>query len=458
MAEEKNNAFVRASQADVKVEQDLGPAVSEEEIKPTVVRASAQPIVPGEAVDPETIKQLGVEQVVEEAPEVEKVVEEKQPEKIKVSIKDTKEETSEEGKKALDLLKKSAEKSENLFDSTLEEKVEIPLDLQEVEYTSEVKEEVVEEKPRKKAKVIDLESLTILNKNEMDKERDLRQALYNNKAAFQIVAAQSGYMAKVSPLVHKDLVNMLYGNLGRYEYKKSVYRVVWEKMFETSVGKLSFDEFLKYTSVEDMETFFYGIYSSTFPNEGTFRYYCEECGSEHEYKVNHGNLIKTTDRDHMKKLIDEVSKNATSIEKMKEYSLVGKGEAIQLSESGLIFELKTPSLFDSLEILRTVPEETIDKDAVSVTNMLYVNRVLIPDKEKVGYTEESKKTSVLRIIDNLSIDDANELQNSIYDKVDENRITYSIKNIKCHDCGAEVKDIPISIEDILFTLIFEKVQ
>jgi len=95
---------------------------------------------------------------------------------------------------------------------------------------------------------------------------------------------------------------------------------------------------------------------------------------------------------------------------------------------------------------------------VSVTNMLYVNRVLIPDKEKIGYTEESKKTSLLRIIDNLSIDDANELQNSIFDKVDENRISYSIKNIKCHDCGTEVKDIPISIEDILFTLIFEKVQ
>ena len=44
----------------------------------------------------------------------------------------------------------------------------------------------------------------------MDKERDLRQALFNNKIAFQIVAAQSGYMAKVSPLVHKDLVNIYY--------------------------------------------------------------------------------------------------------------------------------------------------------------------------------------------------------------------------------------------------------
>jgi hypothetical protein len=456
MTEKENNSFVRASQANVKVEQDLGPAVLEEEIKPAIVRASARPIIPGEEVDPEIIKQLGVKQLDEEkTPEV---VEEKQPEKIKVSIKEKKQEVSEEGKKIMDMLKKSNEEKENLFE-LIEEKVEIPLDLQEIKRpVDEVKEEVKEEKLKKKAKTIDLESLTILNKNEIDKERDLRQALYNNKAAFQIVAAQSGYMAKVSPLVHKDLVNMLYGNLGRYEYKKSVYRVVWEKMFETSVGKLSFDEFLKYTSVEDMETFFYGIYSSTFPNEGTFKYYCEECGSEHEYKVNHGNLIKTTDRDHMKKLIDEVSKNSTSFEKMKEYSLLGKGEAIQLSESGLIFELKTPSLFDSLEILRTVPEETIDKDAVSVTNMLYVNRVLIPDKEKIGYTEESKKTSLLRIIDNLSIDDANELQNSIFDKVDENRISYSIKNIKCHDCGTEVKDIPISIEDILFTLIFEKVQ
>ena len=331
----------------------------------------------------------------------------------------------------------------------------LPEDVSEEESAEAVK---VKAKPRNKAKPVDISKLNILNKTEMDKERDLRNALYGNKAAFQIVAAQSGYMAKVIPLVHKDVVNILYGNLGRYDYRKSIFKVIYDKIIETSVGKMEFDNWLKTTSVEDMETFYYGVYAATFPNEGAFRYTCQVCEQEHEYTINHANLIKTADKEKMKQLIDNVSRNATSEERMREFSLLGKMQAIQLSDSKIVAELKTPSLFDSLEILRTVPEKTIDKDAISVTNMLYINKALIPTKEGNGFIEEPNKTAILRIIDSLPIDDAKELEEAVSERVEENRITYSIKNIKCANCGHEVKDIPISIEDILFTLIFEKAQ
>jgi hypothetical protein len=349
------------------------------------------------------------------------------------------------------------------LDASVEKQIKVDFFLDEKqEATKEItpKEKLPEIEPVKKAKTVDISTITVLNKNEMDKERDLRNALYGNKAAFQIVAAQSGYMAKVLPLVNKDIVNILSGNLSRFEYRRNVYKVIWEKIFDTSVGKFQFEDWLKSTSIEDMETFYYGVYASTFPNEGTFRFVCPnpDCGEESEYKINHANLIKTADREKMKKLIDEVSKNAVSLEKMKEFSLIGKTEAIQLTGSKIIFELRTPSLFDSLEILRTIPEKTIDRDAVSVTNMLYINSILIPSKESNGYIAESNKQSILRIIDNLSIDDALELQTAVSDRVDENRITYSIKSIKCTKCGNESTDIPLSIEDILFTLIFERFQ
>ena len=45
----------------------------------------------------------------------------------------------------------------------------------------------------------------------------------------------------------------------------------------------------------------------------------------------------------------------------------------------------------------------------------------------------------MRVIDNLPIDDAGELQTAVYDRVDENRISYSIKNIKCSECQHEEK-------------------
>jgi hypothetical protein len=500
MAEEKKNlnpSFMRASDKKIVVEQDLGPMVpNEEEMKATFVRASDKQVKVEDSMTDEELNELLKEQdelrakleedllkrqeaskvkpkpieeeiledeILEEDEEIfedeeleveEEILVEEPVKKQTLKIKVSQPEQNSDVKKVMDLLSKT--KTENIIEGQIS--MEDILEDAEKELKKPSKPQV-EEKVKPKPKVIDISNLTIVNKTEIDKERDLRQALFNNKAAFQIVAAQSGYMAKVTPLVHKDIVNILYGNLGRFEYKKAVYKTIHEKVFDTSVGKLSFEEWLKYTSVEDMETFYYGVYASTFPNEGSFRYTCPQCGEEHDYKINHNNLIKTTDRDHMRKLIEDVSANSTSIEKMKEYSLVGTGDAIQLTNSKLIMELKTPNLFDSLEILRSVPEKTIDKDAISVTNMLYINKVLIPSKETSGaYTEENNKPAILRIIDNLPIDDANELQEAVFERVDKNRITYSIKNIKCIECAHEEKDIPISIEDILFTLIFEKTQ
>lgn len=400
-----------------------------------------------------------------EAPVKEEIKEEITPEPVQEVKASPKVEQVQEMLKEESTKEKEVRKEDiplEISEEDIEKEVSIDLDQFEGDFATEeaALEPQEEETVKTKAKKIDISALNITNSTEIDKERDLKNALYGNKGAFQIVAAQSGYMAKVLPLVHKDTINLLYSTLSRYEYRKNVYKVVWEKIFDTSVGRMKFEDWLRVTSVEDMETFYYGVYCSTFPNQGTFNFTCPKCGKSGEYKVKHRNLVKTTDRDKMKQLMEEVSRNATTVEKMMEYSLIGKNEAIILSQSGLVVELRTPTLFDSLEILRTVPEETIDKDTLSVTNMLYIKRVLIPSKGKevITYTEEYDRQSILRIIDNLPIDDAKELEDAVYNRVDENRLMYSIKKIKCTECGHEVNDIPVSIEDILFTLIFEKTQ
>jgi hypothetical protein len=351
---------------------------------------------------------------------------------------------------AQDILKKnSLEKEETFYQPE-----DIPDKIMSNEYEAE--EEIVKE-----IKKVDPSKLKVINKNAIDKERDITRALYGGKSTFQVVAAQSGYMAKVLPLVHKDQVNLYYNNLSFYEYKKAVYRVIWEKIQDTSVGKLNWEEWLRSTAVEDLETLFYGIYSSTFPNEGSFRVSCPnpECGEDHEYKVNHSNLIRTADKDKIRKLIDDVSKNSTTIEKMKEFSLIGKNEAVELGESKIVVEIRTPSLFDSLEILRTVPEKTINKDVLTITNLLYVDKMYIPTKDdKSVYVDESNRQTILKIIDSMPINDAKDLQVAVLERVENNRISYSIKNIKCPTCAHETKEVPISVEDVLFTLIFEKTQ
>ena len=357
-------------------------------------------------------------------------------------------------------------KKKKLVEETIEPEYEKIVELDftkdlEKDYSKEKATELTDttDEPEKvMAKPFDISSINVINKNELEKNKDLVKALSSNKSAFQIVAAQSGYVATVKPLTHKDTVDILYGNLGRYEYRLNIFETIWNKIYSTSIGKVSFDDWLKITSVEDIETFYYGVYCATFPNEGTFNFTCPHCGEERNCKITHGNLIKTADKKAMRELISKVSRESDSPMKMKEFSLVGKMETYQLSESKIVVELRTPSLWNSLELLKKIPEDIIDKDTMSVTNMLYINRILVANPEGTGYSEYSDRLKLLNIIDNLSISDAQELHNTVFARVNENRISYSIKNIKCPSCGKEINEIPISIEDILFTLIFEKTQ
>ena len=349
--------------------------------------------------------------------------------------------------------------AEKDISSEIEKVIPFNLDTTAENDTSSLPTNFIETK--KEAKKIDINKINIVDASPIEKEKDLRNALFGNKSVFTIIAAQSGYMAQMAPLVHKDIINIMSSNLNRFERQKAIYKVVYDKIQSFSCGKLTFDEWLKLTSSGDIETFYYGIYCVTFPGLGEFTFECPnpDCEEQTTMKLDNANLIKTANNEKMKKLIAKVSKQALSKDEMKKYSLIGKYDAYQLDDSGIIMELRTPSLWDVLDMLQKVPEKLIDRDAQSAEYLLYINRLLIPtqdDPEK--YSEQTDRQEIFRIIDNLSIDDAERLENSISEKYDENRISYSVKNIECPKCKAKFKDTEISIENILFTLIYEKAQ
>ena len=62
----------------------------------------------------------------------------------------------------------------------------------------------------------------------------------------------------------------------------------------------------------------------------------------------------------------------------------------------------------------------------------------------------------LKFVSRAKVD--TDIQNAVFDRVDEHRITYSIKNITCPVCSFKADETPISIEDILFTAILERAQ
>ena len=55
-------------------------------------------------------------------------------------------------------------------------------------------------------------------------------SIFNSKPAYQVVCSQSGYMAKVSALVYKDIVAITNSNLSNLETKRETYRVLFSKI------------------------------------------------------------------------------------------------------------------------------------------------------------------------------------------------------------------------------------
>lgn len=136
---------------------------------------------------------------------------------------------------------------------------------------------------------IDISEIKIIQKNAIEKNSIITN-LYSSRREYQIIAAQSGYSTTVSPLVNADVINLLNSSVTWYNYQKNLYRIVYDKIGELP-GDMTFEQWLQRTSIEDIETFFHGIFSITFPKDGDISVDCPRCDSTSDIKINPKQLV-----------------------------------------------------------------------------------------------------------------------------------------------------------------------
>ena len=329
---------------------------------------------------------------------------------------------------------------------------------------SMVKDEILaysqQEKPKRVPKKVDISAITITDRNAIQQNGDLKSALYTGKATFSIAATKSGYSANLLPLVHKDAQRILYSSLDPVSQQRETFKIVHEKILESGVARVKgdFNYWLKNTAAEDIDTFYYGIYCSTFPDGGNLQVQCGDCGHATGYTIPHSNLVTVEDpgtKERANTIIREVRDEAD----MRKYSLINTNESYLLEDSGMIIEVKTPSLADLLDIMRNVREEKIKRDRISVTNMLYIEKILLPNKSISGqYSKVVDRKRILHIVDNLSLDDAELVNAIIGELINTHRLSYTVKGLVCSSCGEQIEAQDFSIEDVLFSAIFAKYQ
>ncbi|ALN97965.1 hypothetical protein Bp8pS_286 [Bacillus phage vB_BpuM-BpSp] len=342
-----------------------------------------------------------------------------------------------------------------------EDKEEIP----EVEQTPEEPEfafEAAEKKNMSESEsirealkdiTIDITNITLSDKSTFETSNDIDFVL-NGKPSYQVVANQSGYVAHMESIKMIDSSSLSNSTLDQYNYRKKLYQMVHSKINGTSVGEINFQEFLKITSLFDLDTLFYGIYCQTFPDEVKFDITCAKCEDTTPVMVDNNSLISYKDEEIFDN-IRKITKTAKSPSELVQKSLVNTFDRVVLPESKILFDIKTPTLEDHLNILRAIDNSSEDKETV-ITTLLFIKNLYIVDIEvfkqtgKVSYIQIEDLNMMLNIIEKLSVKDYKELGKFVGKRTDKYKIDYKIKAPKCKNCDKDLGDVGVNMEEMLF--------
>lgn len=303
---------------------------------------------------------------------------------------------------------------------------------------------------------IDLNSIVITKKTPLLQTDDFNFVFNRkNKATYEVPMHQSGYTAHMSALPMLDVMAINGTFADPYSRFEKLYRVVHQHIESSSIGNIGFQEWAQITAYQDLENALYGIYCQTFPGQNEFDIKCKNCGKNTKFTISNTTLVTIRDEE-VYKLLDELRFNAKTAQELVGKSLVHSVERILLPESKIIFDVQTPSLWDHLQMLKTLHPSVIQQFGEAIGTVLFIKQMLMLDVEatvktgKPNYYVVDSREKILDSIIKLSVTDGTSLNSSIDERFSKYNVTYSIKNATCGHCRDPLGDIPLSMERVLF--------
>ena len=331
------------------------------------------------------------------------------------------------------------------------------------------KENSLKESSKSKLNYVDIDSFQI-DQPTVETQKASIENIFGQVSSYEVVCLQSGYGATMSALTYKDILTITNANVSSYEARKNLLNTIYKKIQKLSFceenKKPKFDEWLKMTSYGDLETLLYGIYCATFQEKSSVNVLCPYCEKEGTISINNNELIQTEgNKAEISNEIDEISKNADSIDKVMDYSIVSIDEkhkkknikSLMLNKSKMVFNIKRPTMYEILDILKNMKEDVIASLSSDTFNMLLCTfSIYVKNKDNDKYFIVKNKNDIVTIINMLSVEDVSDLKQAIDTILEEKYIYYKIKKTTCPNCKKEIYNIPMDIESLLFFQISEK--
>jgi hypothetical protein len=299
-----------------------------------------------------------------------------------------------------------------------------------------------------------LDSIEIREANLIERV-DIAKKSLDQEAVYQVIPLRSGYSAFMKGLTFKDKDILRNSSLDAYNEKKQLLSIVHDKMQDTSVGKMTFSEFIDITAFDDLDTLLFGIYCQTYPKESEFDITCGHCKKKQTIKVSPTSFIKVKDDNVFQYINDVINRKLKPMELINN-SKVHTTKRVILPDSKIIVDIKTPSLRDNLDLLTAYVEFTGNKNAQETFGtMMYIKDLYLPDFKasktagKPVYVRIDDFAEKLNYINQLG-EDGDILSSEINKKESEYLVEYKLKSFECSHCKEQLGEVPISVESLLF--------
>lgn len=307
---------------------------------------------------------------------------------------------------------------------------------------------------------IDVNNIEFVEKSPLESLDEL-EFFMNGKPTYQVIASQSAYIAHMESMRLADINAINNSTMDLYATKQKLYKTIYDKIATTSLGKIGYNDWLKITSIYDLDTLEYGIYCQTFPGDTSFEVTCRHCNKKTDVIVNNDTLISVKDEELYSNL-NEIISNVRNPEQALKSSLVNKFTRKVLPTDKILVDIQTPSLWNQLELFASADPKMLAEMEEIIGTMIFIKSLSLVDMKtlretgKVKYYEVKDKNQIMRIISKLEIDDASALGSAIEERSRKYAVDYKIKDFKCGNCGNNVGEIPVDIEMLLFTQILRK--
>lgn len=270
----------------------------------------------------------------------------------------------------------------------------------------------------------------------------------------------SGYSASFKGCGALALATIIPDESGIIDWHKR-FALCYDNLVDTSIGKLSFNDFCARTHINDLPNMLFAILRASDPDENMISLECAGCGRTYEQKYKLSELLDLDSiTDDMSERIDEIMSNESIKEKAMEIhqaSPVMTSKYVQFDQGyqKVIMELKAPNATTFIEI---TPHMTylIEKYSKFVAGILpYIAGVYLiftpegSDKEETYHiTDVDSIAEILRDLDKTCIQAIGKTLENVkeYDSP-----TYSFKgSFKCPHCGRLETKIPCTVDSLIF--------